>query len=122
MIKDIIFQGDGEIFTVTGKVIEDNESTIIFEPLTEAVDYMPQHIPDGFILSSDFAVEFGEMACFTKIYTDVYLATFKIVADVENVHHDDIVEIAEFQASKAVTSFGREFGLSHILKGLRRND
>jgi len=112
MIKDIIFQGDDEVFTVTGKVISDENDTIVFQPLTEAVDYIPEHIPDGFILSSDYAVEFGEMACLTKIYTEVYS-----VSMINKCSNGE----ARNNAEQALNAFGKQFGLTHIIKGLKEN-
>jgi len=124
MIKDIIFKGDGVEFQVTGKCIYEDAETITLEPLTEDAEFIPEHIPEGFILSSDYAVEFGEMACLTRIYTEAYIValtaaiTGKITASETNT---TISQAADFHAYKAVENFGKQFGLTHIIKGLKEN-
>lgn len=126
MIKDIIFQQDNGLpFQVTGKVISDDDDTIVFEPLTEDVDMMPEQMPAGFIMSSDYAVEFGEMACLTKIYTEVYVAALKSATEVAvtfKVNSDfKLSKIAHDEAEEALNAFGKQFGLTHIIKGLKEN-
>lgn len=121
MIKDVNFKGDGVEFQVTGKVVYEDAETITLEPLSEDIEFIPEHIPEGFILSSDYGVEFGEMACLTKIYTEAYITALRLCGTEIMPGNITAFDVAHSHGSAAVDRFGKQFGLTHIIKGLKEN-